>query len=889
MAIYHLKVKPVQRSDGRSAVAAAAYRAAEKLLDERTGDFRNYKAKQGVLHTEIMLPTGIKADWAMDRNRLWNSAEKADNRKNSRTAREILVALPHELNEQQRLELTREFARQLVDRYGVAADVAVHDQHEGNLNFHAHILLTTRKVQEDGLGEKSNFEKSDSWLREHGLPIAKDQVQQIREDWEGVANEHLAKAGLDIRIDHRSFEERGIEGIMPTHKVGMAATHMKRKGLKVFREKLSVEDQEFNKHRILQDPNEVLKIITSEKSVFTYRDIARAIHRYVADSEFQKVFAGVMSSSELIELQPEENSDQGKQPALLTSKEMVNTEILLANSAERLSGKEHHASRCGVAKAMIGKSRSNSLAAKLNNEQKQAVRHITGSSKIAAVIGHAGSGKSTMLAAARVAWESQGFRVCGAALAGKAADGLQQSSGIESRTLASLERSWKLGQRLKRNDVLVVDEAGMVDSRQLARIAVEVEKRDAKLVLVGDPQQLQPIGPGAAFRAIVKKIGYAEMNEVRRQKKKWQQKATSDFAIHNTKKALVAYDQHGNVEFVHTRMDAFLSIGKDFREDCKRSGARLALAYTRKDVKQLNNVIRAGLLIDGRIENQGKDILTSNGKKTFAAGDRIVLLKNDRKMNVKNGSFATIKHITHNAMNIVLDDEGRQVEIDLKKYKDFDYGYAATIHKSQGATVDRTFVLASKRMDANLTYVAMSRHKENAKLYADRNEFKNMIELSQQLSLSKSKQTTLDVMDAAEFKERRMLDPHFNLPSFPKIPSENEKSKQNPVQSDAAIDDFANTVERGLWLEKLGAGPELLPVQEIKSACEALNKIHTGLAGLLIEIAEDKPEQFKKTIMELAGEERVEFLKKMANQQIDELKAEAKSRENLEPAPAPSL
>ena len=151
MAIYHLSVKPVSRGGGRSATAAAAYRAAELVHDHTTGEAFDYTRKRGVEHTEIVLPTAAaKRDinWARDREALWNAAEQAENRSNSRVAREYEVALPHELTELQRRELVRAFAAEIANRHGVAVDVAIHAPHrEGDdRNHHAHLLATTRVI-----------------------------------------------------------------------------------------------------------------------------------------------------------------------------------------------------------------------------------------------------------------------------------------------------------------------------------------------------------------------------------------------------------------------------------------------------------------------------------------------------------------------------------------------------------------------------------------------------------------------------------------------------------------------------------------------------------------------------------------------------------------------
>lgn len=167
--------------------------------------------------------------------------------------------------------------------------------------------------------------------------------------------------------------------------------------------------------------------------------------------------------------------------------------------------------------------------------QRRAIEHVKGLGRIAVVVGLAGAGKSTMLAAAARAWERHGYTVHGAALSGKAAEGLEDSSGIKRRTLALWPRGWENdSQHLGRGDVFVIDEAGMVGSRQLASFVGKAEKRGAKIVLVGDHEQLQAIGAGAAFRAIAQQIGHASLGEIKRQMEPWQQEASVAFASHRT-------------------------------------------------------------------------------------------------------------------------------------------------------------------------------------------------------------------------------------------------------------------------------------------------------------------------------------------------------------------
>lgn len=236
LAVYHLSVKPLSRAAGRSATAASAYRAGEKVRDERTGETFDYTAKRGVEHAEIVLPAGSPR-WATDREALWNAAEAAEKRKDARVAREYEVAIPKELDRGEAVELMRDFAAELVERYGVAVDVAIHRDREvrwdgsekGFKALHAHVLTSTRVLGKDGFGEKAHPELSDAKRKSLGLGDGAAEVERVRQLWEVVANRHLERAGYLQRIDCRSLKDQGIER-EPTRHLGPAATELERRG-----------------------------------------------------------------------------------------------------------------------------------------------------------------------------------------------------------------------------------------------------------------------------------------------------------------------------------------------------------------------------------------------------------------------------------------------------------------------------------------------------------------------------------------------------------------------------------------------------------------------------------------------------------------------------------
>ncbi|MCJ2876032.1 Ti-type conjugative transfer relaxase TraA [Rhizobium pusense] len=768
MAIYHLSTKPVSRSSGRSAVASAAYRCAVLLTNHRDGLVHDFTRKEGVEHIEIALPDGLSADWALDRSALWNAAEFAEKRRDARVAREFEIALPHELSPEGRLKAARAFAQDLANRYGAAVDFAIHSpsEHGDIRNYHAHVLMTTRQLGRTGLREKTYLEHKNARLLADGMATTDMQLRDIRQAWEGIANRQLQREGLDVRIDHRSHVERGVE-LSPTEHMGVHASQMRQQGMAVERGRLDDEAARQNAALIRQKPEQVLTLISHEKSVFDRHDIAKTLHRYINDDAqmFRNAIAAVMASPALVELQAEhidpETGDVSN--ARYSTRDMIDLEVGMARSAERLHqaqshGVDHrHVERAiekqdhALRKSSGGMVAARNPSAGLSDEQRQAIEHITGRERIAAVVGFAGAGKSTMLAAAREAWEAQGYQVHGAALAGKAAEGLEESSGIQSRTLASWSYSWDRGRDLiGSSDVFVIDEAGMVGSRQLARFIGEAEERGAKIVLVGDHEQLQAIGAGAPFRAIAEQIGHVELSDIRRQRHDWQREASVALATHKTAEGLAAYRDHGDIHFAESRDAAMAQIVRDYVADSTEhpDGSRVAMAHRRADVRVLNAAIRSELqnrqrlgsrdeLSVGAEQADGEDrgnsenvgeltFQTSNGKRAFAAGDRIIFLENNRDLGVKNGMLGTIEHVEKGRIVARLDGRGGDsVSIATDSYQAIDHGYATTIHKNQGATVDRAFVLASSTMDRHLAYVAMTRHRDSVQLYADITEFSN--------------------------------------------------------------------------------------------------------------------------------------------------------------------
>jgi MobA/MobL family len=240
MAVYFLNIKSFGRAANSSAVSAAAYRAGERIQDERTGKTYDHSERQDVMHKEIVLPSRFSGDevsWAQDRATLWNTAERSESRRNARVAREYLVALPVELSPAQQVSLTKGFAHELSDRYGFALDIAIHAPRDypgsDPRNFHAHLLATTREVELRGLGGKTSVEWSDARRRAAGLGPGVGEFLHVRHRWAEATNEALRQAQFQVRVDHRTLRAQGIDR-EPYPYVPRAAFEMERHGYRSF-------------------------------------------------------------------------------------------------------------------------------------------------------------------------------------------------------------------------------------------------------------------------------------------------------------------------------------------------------------------------------------------------------------------------------------------------------------------------------------------------------------------------------------------------------------------------------------------------------------------------------------------------------------------------------
>ncbi|GEL65436.1 hypothetical protein KBA01_27220 [Kozakia baliensis] len=578
----------------------------------------------------------------------------------------------------------------------------------------------------------------------------RDLLLAWRERWASLANERLAALDLDMRIDHRSFAARGID-LEPQNKIGPAGARREQRGEDAGRVAEHLAIARRNGARLIADPVIALDALTRQQSTFTRRDLARFVNRHTVDAEqFGAVMARIEACPALVAI-----GKDGRGRARFSTREMIGVEARLEEASLAMGRSAGHAVPLDVRRAAMARR-------DLGEEQGLAVGAITQARDLSVVVGYAGTGKSTLLGVARTAWEAAGYRVRGAALSGIAAEGLEAGSGIASRTLASLERAWARGfDRLARGDVLVVDEAGMVGSRQMERVLSVAREAGAKVVLVGDSEQLQAIEAGGAFRAVAERVGAVEITTVRRQRADWQQAATKELATGRTGEALGRYEAAGMVQGHDTLKEARAGVvaAWDTARQARPGETSLMLAHRRADVRALNEAARAIRWERGEL-GVGVAVPTAQGKRMFATGERLYFLRNDRSLGVKNGTLGTVRGLAGSAeagdlaLSVQLDGpegigSGRLVSVRVAEYDALDHGYAATIHKSQGVTVDRAHVLATGSLDRHGAYVALSRHRDGVAVHWARDDVGNRETLVARLSRERLKDTTLDYAPGA--------------------------------------------------------------------------------------------------------------------------------------------
>ena len=444
--------------------------------------------------------------------------------------------------------------------------------------------------------------------------------------------------------------------------------------------------------------------LTQRASVFSRQEVLRSLATAAREGaqayDLQALAAELLADPRAMALSPV----QGE--AAWTTADLLSAERSLVSSALRAMT----AGRAVVAEATLEAVLGSRPG--LSEEQKTAVeRLVRGGEGISALVGPAGTGKSFVLEAARAAWEASGHRVVGTALAGRTALGLAEATGAPSFTLARLLSDAEAA-GLARVSVVVVDEAAMVGTRALARLWALAEAAGAKVVLAGDHRQVPEVEAGGAFAALAKALPGAELTENRRQAEGWEREALAELRAGSPARAVEAYSSHGRVVVAETAPAARRAMVSAWWEARGRGADAAMFALARSDVEALNRLARA--LAKGAGQVTGPELEAAG--RAFAVGDEVVALRGDRRLGVVNGTRGKVSTVdfAEGALGFT-DRSGREVAVPAGYLRagHLGWGYATTLHKGQGSTVDEAFLLGTEGLYREAGYTGLSRGRDS--------------------------------------------------------------------------------------------------------------------------------------------------------------------------------
>ena len=769
MAIFRLNAAIISACRGGSPVRAAAYRHAVRMVSHAFTETTSFTHKaQAMVHAEVALPEDapewadnafghaafadalrlVRADVqaqgsdmseaAMQRaamarvsERLWNAVEHGEIRLNriptrAQYARSLIVALPRELDQAAQIALMQGYVRASLCDRGMVADWVIHDKSDGNP--HAHIMLTTRDLGAADWGRKRR-----DWN-------ARDVLSDLRSDWAQHANLALERAGFNERIDHRSNHARGIY-LEPDSYNPHVADHARRQG-EIAREANRCSDvADANALYLQQHPEHILVVVQAQRAVFTRGDIVAAFEDrlMLTETELAGLVGEAMGSGAAVRLV--QNSPDGQAQYVTTARASEVQRLEILARAMAIAGP---VAGFGPTAPGIGLLAGSGLTP----DQRVAAQAMLSPTPLTLVKGYAGTGKTFTLGEVARVWQARGFEVLGGAASGKATQELGGLQGVRTASLAAWQARWSRGEAPERDRfVFIMDEAGMVGAGQWARIAGFVSAMGGKLIAVGDPEQLQPVSDLPGWAAVERGVSQATagapvaaLSSVRRQRSMADRMATEALARggaeiapairHYIDKGALRLDSGVLNDPVSALAAAYYKTGPGKAPD-GADCARIALAYTNREVWALNDAIRAQALARGEIDQAGiRDYgtITRIDRTTptheriavplaLGPGDRVMLTRPHRGLDLPRSAFGTVVATRADGIDLLVDGRSRAVTLDLATFRDLDYGYAATIHKSQGVTVDHTLVLGHGRMNRHAIYVALTRHRDSVTVF----------------------------------------------------------------------------------------------------------------------------------------------------------------------------
>ncbi|MFP3012705.1 MAG: AAA family ATPase [Rickettsia sp.] len=714
MAIQFARIEIVGRSEGKNACLKAAYNARLIIKDERTNITYNFSKKGDNVYHAVLLPNYVDKRFK-DPRVLMNEVERTEKRKNSQLLKDVVIALPDdkELDLDDRIAITHEIIEEMGwVRNGLGVQVDIHQPHDGEKNWHAHVLVTTRRFAKDGktLGAKAvDLNPKFAKVKGKAFIIPEDQI--IHERAKEVINKYFAKLGLEIRVDPISF--------MPQQHVG--PTRMR----SIINEIAEQNNICRLAHlEIIKGADGVLDRIIRHQAIFTKLDIEKAVKEIPEEVEKQKLIRKILNSDRLVKLYNEDGTDT----KYYTTKGVRDEELRILRIADKVNSQIHFNNVIKLKNAIDN-------LTSVNEAQRESLQHILINNQgIRILQGRAGTGKSQVLAEAYKIATNHGQNIIGLAPTHKAASELKSKGYLQCYTVKGfLFKLYNGKAELSRNTTLVVDEAGMVGNSDYLELLKVARSNNCNLILAGDERQLTSVERGGIFAVLASKFGSYELSSIRRQNKVWAREMASCFAKSDIAGGLRLLEQHKCLKIDHTLEESMARLINDWSNSKFALNERLIITMRNVEVDSINQGIRELLKAKGLLTGKEyRHYLSSEKHEDYMAGDRILFKSTNKDLQIENGEFATITSVSNDKF-VTKTDSGKEIEFN-PQYVSFKHGYASTVYKAQGASIKDVYVLHNLAGNSRNSYVAMTRHIEEVKLYYNRAATRNMVSLISQLS-----------------------------------------------------------------------------------------------------------------------------------------------------------
>jgi hypothetical protein len=736
MAIQFARMEYVSRGGNGNICLKAAYNKRDQIENNRTGAKYSFETRGGNVHHAILLPEGA-SDKFLESSVLWNEVELFENRKNSRLAKEIVLALPDdkEISLEDRIELSRRFASENFTSKGLAVQIDIHEpHHDEDKNWHAHLLITTRRFSEDGQTFDVKKARDLDGIIRKGMVLEIDRWGEI---WKQVQNSYFEEKGYTLRVDEI--------GVVAQEHLGPVRMRHHMSEVIARGDLLKVANTESS-----LDAGKILGHLTEKLSVFSDVHIEGYLNKHVRVDLREKVLGKILGHGELVHLHDKET---GELTGFYTTKVVWAEEEKILRVAERVE----------VGKGVkVGKSSPQDY--RFSDEQKKAFEYCLESGHgIRVVQGRAGTGKSYLMQGIKDAYETAGISVVGLAPTRTVVRDMIDGGFEEAKTIHEFLFRYKNGRvSMNQKSVLMVDEAGMVGTRAFGELLKVVQVHGSKVILVGDDRQLPSVERGGLLKVLSEKFGCVELKEVRRQEIQWQRQVSEDLSQGKIREALNLLEEQGAINWHEDKAGSLSALVEDYSRAymANSSKTRLILSHRNIEVDVLNQAIRQVRQAVGQVSTTEYVCSTLRGDVPFGMGDRVQFMRTDKKLGLSNGEFGVLVEASKDRFKIQK-DTGQHVAFDPSHYEGLRLGYASTIYKGQGKTVEEAYVLHSPLMTQNLSYVALTRQVKEVHLYVSREEAKAQEDLVAQMSKSDARVVSLGFLTAQQMEKEQKIQESF--------------------------------------------------------------------------------------------------------------------------------